>query len=56
MKIAKADLVPTDHNLREQYADWQALEQACQEFMADVNTRPAPRNPSAAGAVARPGA
>ena len=39
-KIAKADLVPTDHNLREQYADWQALEQACQEFMADVNTRP----------------
>jgi transposase len=40
VKIAKADLVPTDHNLREQYADWQALEQACQEFMADVNTRP----------------
>ena len=40
MKIAKADLVPTDHNLREQYADWQALEQACQQFMADVNTRP----------------
>ena len=40
VKIAKADLVPTDHNLREQYADWQALEQACQQFMADVNTRP----------------
>ena len=40
MKIAKADLVPTDHNLRDEYADWQALEQACQEFMADVNTRP----------------
>ena len=40
VKIAKADLVPTDHNLRDQYADWQALEQACQEFMADVNTRP----------------
>jgi transposase len=40
VKIAKADLVPTDHNLREEYADWQALEQACQEFMADVNTRP----------------
>ena len=39
VKIAKADLVPTDHNLREEYADWQALEQACQEFMADVNTR-----------------
>src|ERR1700760_3255446 len=40
VKIAKADLVPTDHNLREDSADWQALEQACREFMADVNTRP----------------
>ena len=40
VKIAKADLVPTDHNLREEYADWQELEQACAEFMADVNTRP----------------
>ena len=39
MKIAKADLVPTEHNLRDQYADWQALEDACQQFMADVNTR-----------------
>jgi len=40
VKIAKADLVPTDHNLREGYPDWQALEQACEQFMADVNTRP----------------
>ena len=40
VRVAKADLVPTDHNLREEYADWRALEQACQEFMADVNTRP----------------
>jgi hypothetical protein len=40
VKIAKADLVPTDHNLRDDYEDWQALEQACQQFMADVNTRP----------------
>ncbi len=40
VKIAKADLVPTDHNLREEYEDWQALEQACEQFMADVNTRP----------------
>ena len=39
VKIAKADLVPTDHNLREEYADWQALERACEEFMAEVNTR-----------------
>ncbi len=40
VKIAKADIVPTDHNLRDEYADWAALERACQEFMADVNTRP----------------
>ena len=40
VRIAQADLVPTDHNLREQYADWQALERACEQFMADVNTRP----------------
>jgi transposase len=40
VKIAKADLVPTDHNLRDEYADWQALEVACEQFMADVNTRP----------------
>jgi len=40
VKIAKADLVPTDHNLRDEYEDWQALEQACLQFMADVNTRP----------------
>jgi hypothetical protein len=39
VKLAKADLVPTDHNLRDQYRDWQALEAACLEFMADVNTR-----------------
>jgi hypothetical protein len=40
VKIAKADLVPTDHNLRDQYQDWAALERACAQFMADVNTRP----------------
>jgi hypothetical protein len=40
VKIAKADLVPTDRNLREECADWRALEQACAEFMADVNARP----------------
>jgi hypothetical protein len=39
VKVAKADLVPTDHNLREEYPDWPALERACLEFMADVNTR-----------------
>jgi transposase len=39
VKIAKADLVPTAHNLRDEYGDWQALEAACAGFMADVNTR-----------------
>jgi hypothetical protein len=40
VKIAKADLVPTDHNLCDDYEDWAELERACQSFMADVNTRP----------------
>src|SRR6516162_9575860 len=40
VKIAKADLVPTDHNLREEYEDFAALERACEQFMAEVNTRP----------------
>ena len=39
VRVAKADLVPTDHNLRDQYEDWRALEAACQQFMADINTR-----------------
>ncbi len=40
VRVAKADLVPTDHNLRDEYQDWQALEQACAALMAEVNTRP----------------
>jgi transposase len=40
VKIAKADLVPTDHNLRDDYEDFAALERACEQFMALVNTRP----------------
>ncbi len=39
VKIAKADLVPTDHNLRDEYEDFAALEAACEQFMAEVNTR-----------------
>jgi hypothetical protein len=37
--VAKADLVPTDHNLRDEYEDFAALERACEHFMAEVNTR-----------------
>ena len=40
VRVANADLVPTDHNLREQYEDFGALERACEELIADVNTRP----------------
>jgi transposase len=40
VKIAKADLVPTEHNLREEYEDFAALEGACEQFMAEINTRP----------------
>src|SRR5947209_10749062 len=39
VKIAKADLVPTDHNLRDEYENFAHLEAACEQFMAEVNTR-----------------
>jgi transposase len=39
VRIAKADLVPTDHNLRGAYEDLAALEQACREFCDRVNAR-----------------
>jgi hypothetical protein len=40
VKIAKADLVPTDANLRAAYGSFAALEHACQDFMDEVNSRP----------------
>jgi transposase len=39
VRIAKADLVSTDHNLRDGYEDFAALERACLEFCERVNTR-----------------
>jgi transposase len=39
VRIAKADLVPTDHNLRDAYASFAELEQACAVFCERVNTR-----------------
>jgi hypothetical protein len=39
VRIAKADLVPTDANLRKDYASWAELVDACDEFMAEVNGR-----------------
>jgi Mu transposase, C-terminal domain len=40
VKIAKADLVPADANLREEYASFAALEAACLGFCDQVNARP----------------
>jgi hypothetical protein len=40
VKIAKADLVPTDANLREAYGSFAELEAACEEFCEEVNHRP----------------
>jgi len=39
VKISKADLVPKDTNLREEYASFAELEAACEEFCEKVNTR-----------------
>jgi transposase len=39
VRIAKADLVPTDHNLRPQYGTWAELADACEAFMGKVNGR-----------------
>jgi hypothetical protein len=40
VKLAKADLVPTDANLLDAYPSFAAVESACQAFMAEVNGRP----------------
>jgi hypothetical protein len=40
VKLAKADLVPTDANLLEEYAGFAALEAACAAFCEQVNARP----------------
>lgn len=39
VRIAKADLVPTDHNLRAGYASFAELEEACEAFCERVNAR-----------------
>jgi transposase len=40
VKIAKADLVPTDTKPRADYRNWAELVDACEAFMAEVNGRP----------------
>jgi transposase len=39
VRIARADLVPTEHNLRGDYADFGQLDAACVELCERVNTR-----------------
>lgn len=39
VQIAKADLVPTATNLRDEYASFADLETACQDFMTEVNEK-----------------
>lgn len=39
VKLAKADLVPTDTNLRAEYSTFAELEKACEVFMDEVNNR-----------------
>ena len=39
VRIAKADLVPTEVNLRDDYGSWAELVDACEVFMAKVNGR-----------------
>ncbi len=40
VRVAKADLVPTDANLLPEYASFAALEAACAAFSEQVNARP----------------
>jgi hypothetical protein len=39
VRIARADLVPTDHNLRPEYGSFAELEEACRGFTKMVNAR-----------------
>lgn len=39
VRVAKADLVPTDANLRDDYGSWGELVEACGTFMVKVNGR-----------------
>ena len=40
VRVAKADLVPTDANLRDAYGSWAELVDACDAFTDEINARP----------------
>jgi transposase len=39
VKLARADIVPKDTNLRDEYASFAQLEAACKAFMDETNDR-----------------
>lgn len=49
VRVAKADLVPTEANLVEEYSAWAELVEACEAFTTEINSRPhrATRRPPA---------
>jgi hypothetical protein len=55
VRVAKADLVPTEANLLPEYANFAALEAACGAFCDEVNAR-APGDPAGPGGDGRRGA
>ena len=40
VRVAKADLVPTDANLLDAYSSWGELVDACETFTTEINARP----------------
>lgn len=40
VRVAKADLVPTDANLIDDYGSWAELVAACEAWMVEINSRP----------------
>ena len=54
VRVAKADLVPTDHNLRPAYASFGELEAACEAVDGGGQHAPAPFDPGAAGRSGSP--
>ena len=49
VRVAKADLVPTDHNLRDEYEDFAALERGVRAADGRGQHAAAPGNDGAAG-------
>ena len=56
VRVAKADLVPTDHNLRDEYAGLAGVGAGVPGVHGRCQHAPAPRDASGAGAPARAGA